>query len=277
MELESIARNLQKRDDGIYYALDSSPISYPEIGNEYCLQIEKDSFWFNHRNRVIVEAVKKYSKDKMFFDIGGGNGYVSLGLQEAGVDVVLVEPGPVGSLNAKKRGIDHVICSTLQDAKFEKASLDTVGMFDVVEHIENDVEFLRETNEYLKEDGMVYITVPAFNFLWSNEDKEAGHYRRYSLSMMEKALNKANFDVVYSTYIFTVLPLPIFFFRVIPSKLGMNKDAYGLEKRQKEHKSRKGMMHNTLQKIWDWELEQVKKGEKIGFGGSCFVVGRKKN
>ena len=46
------------------------------------------------------------------------------------------------------------------------SSIDSVGLFDVVEHIEDDYLFLKSINKYLKDDGYIYITVPALNFLY---------------------------------------------------------------------------------------------------------------
>ena len=104
----------------------------------------------------------------------------------------------------------------------------SVGLFDVVEHIEDDYFFLNNINKYLKEDGYVYITVPAFNFLWSNEDVDAGHFKRYTTSELNGLLKKSGFTIIQSTYIFSILPLPVFLFRSLPSKLGLNKKSNGL-------------------------------------------------
>ena len=65
-------------------------------------------------------------------------------------------------------------------SKFKHNSIDSVGLFDVVEHIEDDCSFLNNINKYLKDDGYVYITVPAYNFLWCKEDDDADHYKRYT-------------------------------------------------------------------------------------------------
>ena len=127
MNLESITNNLEKRINGIYYSKTKSSVSYPDDGNEGCMQIERDSFWFNHRNNVIVESIKKHSPSKTFFDIGGGNGFVSKRLQEEGIETVLVEPGNNGASNAKIRGLKNIICSTLDDAEFKNNSLESVG------------------------------------------------------------------------------------------------------------------------------------------------------
>jgi 2-polyprenyl-3-methyl-5-hydroxy-6-metoxy-1,4-benzoquinol methylase len=248
---------------------------YPEDGNEKCLQLEQDSFWFNHRNNIIANSVQKHNPNETFFDIGGGNGVVAKRLQDDGIKTILVEPGKIGAVNANKRGIKNVLCTTLEDAEFEHNSIGVVGLFDVVEHIEDDYSFLKNINKYMKDDGYIYITVPAFNFLWSNEDDDAGHFRRYSTTELNELLIKSGFSIIQSTYIFSILPLPVFLFRSIPSKLGLNKNSDELQKHQKEHKQQKGILNNIMQKIWKWELSRVNRNKKIPVGGSCFVIGKK--
>ena len=275
MNLEKIAHNIKKSENGIYYSKSESSVSYPEEGNEVCLQIEEDSFWFNHRNNIIANSVRKHSPNKTFFDIGGGNGFVAKRLQNDGIKTILVEPGKSGAMNANKRGVKNVICSTLQDAKFEHNSIDSVGLFDVVEHIEDDYSFLNNINKYLKDDGCIYITVPAFNFLWSNEDDDAGHFKRYSTNELNELLKKCGFCIIQSTYIFSILPIPVFLFRSLPSKLGFNKKSNDLEKHKNEHQQKKGILNNIMQNIWNWELSRINSNKKISLGGSCFVIGKK--
>ena len=114
MELDKkFADIVQKK--GIYYNQFSKPISYPEEGNEVCFQVEDHSYWFQHRNECIASLVKKHALHKDFWDIGGGNGFVTKRLQDEGFDAVLVEPGEMGVHNAKKRNIQHIICSNLEE------------------------------------------------------------------------------------------------------------------------------------------------------------------
>lgn len=273
--MKKIAHNIKKAENGIYYSESESSVSYPEEGNDNCLQIEEDSFWFKHRNNIISNSVRKHSPNKTFFDIGGGNGFVAKRLQKDGVNTILVEPGKRGAINANKKGVKNVICSTLQDAKFEHKSIDSVGLFDVLEHIEDDYSFLNNINKYLRDDGCIYITVPAFNFLWSNEDDYAGHFKRYSTSELNLLLKKCGFSIIQSTYIFSILPIPVFLFRSLPSKLGFNKKSNDLEKHKNEHQQKKGILNNIMQNIWNWELSRINSNKKIPVGGSCFVVGKK--
>lgn len=277
MKIDLIAKKLMKDENGIFVSRSKSKVSYPESGNQESLVLENNSFWFDHRNRYITEAVKKFSPKSIFYDIGGGNGFVSKGLQEVGIETVLIEPGYPGCLNAKKRAVNKVICSTLENAGFHPGTLESAGMFDVVEHIEDDEQFLANVYSYLKEDGKIYITVPSYNFLWSNEDKVAGHYRRYTLTKLNKMIEACGFKIEYSTYLFSFLPLPVFLFRTLPSLLGLNKNSNKLAKHKKEHSPVRGWSKSILDKVLKWELKKIRNIEKIHFGGSCFVVASKES
>ncbi len=263
--------------NGIFFSEKKTGVSYPQEGNEDLFEIEEKSFWFNHRNNCILETVKKNNGKQELFDVGGGNGFVSKKLQENQIPTVLIEPGLTGCINAQKRGINNIICATLEDAQFYKNSISSIGLFDVIEHVEDDVFFLKSIHEKLMEDGLVYITVPAYKNLWSSDDIHAGHYRRYSLKELEKKLNLAEFKIVYSTYFFTVLPIPIFLFRTIPYWLGLNKKKKGVENHENDHKKKSGLISNLLNKVWENELTKIRKEKTMSFGGSCLVVARKIN
>lgn len=52
--------------------------------------------------------------------------------------VVLLEPGPDGVRNARRRGVRQVLRGTLEAAGFLPDSIPSAGLFDVLEHIEDD-------------------------------------------------------------------------------------------------------------------------------------------
>ncbi|MBN2729579.1 MAG: hypothetical protein JXR53_10180, partial [Bacteroidales bacterium] len=148
MKIEDVADNIYLKND-IWFSKKNSNISYPKVWNSNCFQIELDSFWFNHRNNCIIEAVKLYSPNETFFDIGGGNGFVAKGLQENDIQCVLIEPGIEGALNAKERGLKNIICSTFEDAGIKTNTVKAIGLFDVVEHKEEDALFLKSIHSIL--------------------------------------------------------------------------------------------------------------------------------
>ena len=121
VDIQSISTGLKLGEDGIWYGSGNQNISYPAGGNEACFAVEDSSFWFGHRNNCIASIVGSYppANNGTIFDIGGGNGFVSLGLVNAGFDVALVEPGRVGASKAKNRGLKDVICATANTANFK--------------------------------------------------------------------------------------------------------------------------------------------------------------
>ena len=259
-------------DNGIWYTDKVKHISYPEKGNSFYFDLEPYSFWFNHRNRCIVNLVKNYSSKELFFDIGGGNGYVALGLQNAEISVVLIEPGIHGALNAKKRGLNNVVCGIAEDIGLKQNSIPSAGLFDVIEHIEDDMSFLAFIKSKLIKSGLLYITVPAYNLLWSKEDREAGHFRRYTVTSLKKKLKLLGFDVLFSTYLFWPLPLPIFTLRTLPSLVGVSSNHTEEEIHQSEHRQKSKLLSTML----DWEFNRIANQRSIPFGSSCLAVARKK-
>src|SRR4051794_33846409 len=105
LTISEIAHGLECRSEGFWVSLSASEISYPEQGNDICFSMEESSFWFNHRNDCILAIARSFPPQGTFFDVGGGNGYVARAIQDAGFSAVVVEPGPAGARNAKKRGI----------------------------------------------------------------------------------------------------------------------------------------------------------------------------
>ncbi len=127
-----------------------------------------------------------------------------------GYEAVLVEPGLTGAQNARRRGLADVICSTLEDAEFPAHSLPAIGIFDVLEHIEDDQRFLCELQGLLRPGGRLYVTVPTYRWLWSSDDVFSGHFRRYTRASLVREMNHAGFEVEFSSYLFAMLLLPIF-------------------------------------------------------------------
>jgi SAM-dependent methyltransferase len=262
--------NLQRRDDGIWYAADREPVSYLEDGNDICFQIEEGSFWFRHRNACVRTLVERFVPPGTIYDIGGGNGMVARALIDGGFDTVLVEPGQAGARNARHRAIPTVICATLATAKFETATLPAAGVFDVLEHIENEEGFLGELHRCLSPNGRLYVTVPAFRLLWSDDDVRAGHFRRYTLRSLITSIRRAGFNLLYATYFFTLLPIPLFLLRSLPSLFGRRKlrpQGYG-----RLHQSRERALTS---RVWAHELRQIEHARMMPFGSSCLLAAEK--
>ncbi len=275
IDIQSLAPGLQAAEDGVWrYPNPPGTVSYPEDGNAFCAALEDRSFWFQHRNRCLLAAMQAFPPPGLLLDAGGGNGCVTASLQQAGIACALLEPGPQGIDNARRRGVRPLIQATLQEACFRPGALPAIGLFDVLEHIEDDEEFLKLANGLLIQGGRLYLTAPAHGFLWSTADVDAGHYRRYSLGGMAQLLEAAGFQVEYQTYFFSSLLLPVIFLRALPSRLGWRKGG-ALESYQAELAQKDGWSSRWLSRSLRFETRRIRQRKRIPTGSSLLVVAAK--
>ena len=270
----ALAANLERGPDGLWWPRTRSRVDYPDEGNAFCFQVEDHSFWFHHRNACILAVMSRYPPGGTLFDIGGGNGFVARALVHAGLPSVVVEPGPAGARNAQSRGLEPVICSTLDDAGFAEGSLPAAGLFDVLEHIEDHRGVLQRLATLMAPGGRVYLTVPAYDWLWSNEDVISGHHRRYTESGLSKVVQGAGFTVEFSSYLFWPLPLPILLLRALPSRLG-RRPTVDLDAIRRELKPPSGPAIRGLMAVLSLERRWLARGGRVPTGGSCLLVARR--
>lgn len=260
--------------DGKWQPAAVSAVSYPASGNDTCFQIEDASYWFQHRNRCLTSLMLQFPPTGTIFDIGGGNGLVAAALQSAGFSVALLEPGP-GAVNAVRRGVRNVIQATLADAGFRAHTLPAAGVFDVIEHVSDDHNFLCSIRENLAPGGRLYCTVPAYQALWSEEDNHAGHFRRYDRSSLISVMERAGFDVEFVTYFFSWLVSPVFVFRTLPTALRLkNRQRVGsLSAAQSEHHLPTSVS-GLIGRVHAWELDRIVAQRPVPFGTSLLCVAR---
>ena len=81
-------------------------------------------------------------------------------------------------------------------------------LMDVLEHVDDDLELLREYVRTASQGAIFLITVPAFSWLWSAHDVFLEHRRRYTLKEVRALCEQAPIDVIYARYLFApTLPM----------------------------------------------------------------------
>jgi glycosyltransferase involved in cell wall biosynthesis len=73
--------------------------------------------------------------------------------------------------------------------------MDTVICLNVLEHIEDDLEALRNIRSMLQDGGRAVILVPSGQSIFNSLDEELGHFRRYSEDQLRARMTAAGFDV----------------------------------------------------------------------------------
>jgi SAM-dependent methyltransferase len=86
---------------------------------------------------------------------------------------------------------------------------DLILMMDVLEHIEDDTSILNEAARHLAPRGHIFITVPAFQWMFSAHDRFLGHYRRYTEHSLSALIGRCrDLEIVKVHYYYaSVFPL----------------------------------------------------------------------
>lgn len=91
---------------------------------------------------------------------------------------------------------------------FGDEKFDLIFLFDVLEHVEDDLSALIEIKKRLNENGKLILTVPAYQFLFGKFDVESFHFRRYNMGNISKLVNTSGFKINFSSYFnFWLFPL----------------------------------------------------------------------
>lgn len=189
--------------------IDTDIVNYNEDGGQFLAQTEADHFWFTVRRDVVLSKLRKsgLKKGALGLDVGCGTGFTAHWLSENGFPTAGIDAYPprVGQNNSSLGFVRGDIFSIEPKPEF-----DFLLLLDVLEHIDDDSRFLTQALKFLKPGGMVIISVPAFQWLWSPVDEAAEHLRRYNKGEMNRIIQSvADVATLQSQFYFygsTLLP-----------------------------------------------------------------------
>ena len=177
------------------------------------VEIEDRHFWFRARNRtlsaVIGRIVAAYARGYRVLEVGCGDGNTLRMLEEtcAGAALVGMDLYAEGLQFARRRTRAPLVRGRMEQPPFT-VRFHIVGMFDVLEHLDDDRAALVRLRELVEPGGALVVTVPAHQRLWSRFDEEAHHCRRYEPADLAARLRDAGFEVEYLTlFMMALYPL----------------------------------------------------------------------
>ena len=171
------------------------------------LEHEERHWWYRGRLRIVRHQVARLGlpPGARILDAGCGSGRVLDELAQYG-SVTGIDASPVAVAAAEARGHD-VSRARVEELPFPDGSFDLVTCLDVIEHTPDDLRALSELVRVTRPGGYLFVTVPAYQSLWSAHDERNGHQRRYRRWNLRQVAESAGWQLVRDTH-FNSLLLP---------------------------------------------------------------------
>lgn len=182
-----------------------------DIVGEETLKTMKLVSWYNN---WLLQTIKPHLGETIL-EIGAGIGNFTFDLAKYGkVWAVDIDSDYVYLLKKKENDRVHVGFGDIESGKvfFKNKQFDSIVCLNVLEHIKKDKDALKNMHFLLKKQGKLILLVPAHERLYSNFDKELGHFRRYTTKSASEKLKDTGFTKVDTRYLNWVAALGWFFF-----------------------------------------------------------------
>lgn len=179
-----------------------------ERAYEFIRDNQFNHWWWHGKRRVIESTLHHFFHSKQqieFLDIGSGYGALIPTLRRWG-EVDCIEPHTDAHEMLKDLGARNIYTFTDFPLEYPDRKYDCVCLFDVLEHLPDDQHALSIIkNHLLTHNGLLLITVPAYQWLWSTHDELHKHFRRYVKRTLTQMLKQSGFYIMYSSYFMTLL------------------------------------------------------------------------
>lgn len=182
--------------------------------------LQENHFWFIGRRRIFFDLLQR--------EVGPGSAraVLEIGCGAGGMLKPLARFGSVHGIDVatdyvrvcSEHGLARMVAGSGDALPFRDATFDIVALFDVIEHIPDERGTLAEVRRVLKPGGTVFLSVPAYQFLFSQNDRVVHHQRRYTAGHLRVRLQEAGLRVKKISY-FNTLLFPLIAAAVVTLKL----------------------------------------------------------
>lgn len=167
----------------------------------------RSHWWYLTRAAWVRQELGSRSTGGIALDVGCGVGANLRALDAAGYDAVLgLDVSHYVLERARGLGGDPLVAmASADELPVGDRALACVASLDVLEHLPDDVGALREYARTVAPGGTLLLMVPAYQWLFSDHDRWAGHHRRYTARRLVAAVEAAGLHVERTTYLFSFL------------------------------------------------------------------------
>ncbi len=251
---------------------------------------KENTYWWHVGKRLLVQSViSRYFKPSAsdstpvrVLDVGCGAGRVLQMLSEYG-QVYGTDLSSLALEFCRKRGFEGVCqADIIEGLPFPNATFDLITALDVVEHLQDDAAGLRNLWQALKPGGLLVVSVPAYQFMFSYWDEMLGHQRRYTQHSLLTRLEQAGFVAEKSSYTNTVTLLPAVTFRLFkgiwlrvrPTVKPLRAGYVAVNEAETDFVDLPASLNHLLIKVYELEAALVRV-TRLPFGLAVLVAARK--
>jgi SAM-dependent methyltransferase len=184
-------------------------------------RIAEDHWWYRARRDWLAQELgPRLPRGEIAVDVGCGTGEAMAVVERLGARVTVgsdLSEHVLGYVVRRSPGTK--VAKALADGlPWPDAAAGAVVSMDVIEHLDDDRAALREYHRVLRPGGVLYISVPSYQWLWGVHDDVAAHRRRYAGKQFTAVVEGAGFEIERQTCIFTFLVPPAILLRRTPLK-----------------------------------------------------------
>lgn len=175
------------------------------------MEFVKDIQYYNYARTILIDSMLP-SVSGRFLEIGCGTGATLEYLKSRGASYVAgIDTNERAIALAGERGVDLVLVADVEKdgLPFSEKEFDCIVFGDVLEHLYNPWDALKNTTRYLKDDGHVLMSIPNVKHYlvlkelilrdrWSYCDSgilDNTHIRFFTLEEIKKLLNFAGLKI----------------------------------------------------------------------------------
>ena len=259
---------------------------YAEAGFDQLIRMQRGHFWYSGRHKLLLNVLRNEFAAR--FDKSGGRGAIDMGGGCGGWleylhrhDANLFQELALGDSSMRALALSGPVVGSFA-ARYQIDLLDlawserwdTVFLLDVLEHIPDHQEVLRQVRKSLRPGGLLFVTAPALKLFWTYNDNLSQHQRRYCKRDFRDLARQCGLELLRTDYFMFFLSPALLLARLLSRPRASATPEQLRDFMARSHRIPAQPINSVLTKIFSIEASLVNK-VRFPWGTSILAVFRR--